>query len=369
MENFWYLINNLSTIDSPALVIYKDRVKENIRRMINMAGGVQRLMPHVKTHKTLEVVKMQIQEGIKRFKCATIAEAEMIAMAGAGEALIAYQPVGPKMKRIRELIMNYPKTSFSVIVDNQGSAKIFSELMFGLSVKPGVYIDLNVGMDRTGIIPGKEAEELINFCLSLKNIKTMGFHAYDGHIRESDITEREAHCKKAFKTVYQLKSRLEKKYKINFILIAGGTPTFPIHSKNLETVCSPGTSVLWDYGYLDAFPDLDFILSALIISRVISKTGTNLVCLDLGYKAVASESQLPRVRFLNVSEANPVAHSEEHMVVNVIDNSKYKPGDVFYAIPKHICPTCALYSEAAIAVGSEINGFWKVIARDRIITI
>src|SRR5688572_22791276 len=99
-EKTWYSVSNVATVDSPALLIYPDRVEENVRRMIALAGGAERLCPHVKTHKLAELIHLQLKLGIQKFKCATIAEAEMVASCGAPNVLLAYQPVGPKLQRL-----------------------------------------------------------------------------------------------------------------------------------------------------------------------------------------------------------------------------------------------------------------------------
>ena len=78
MDTSWYTVSNAAEIPSPALLVYPDRVEENIRRMIRVAGGVGRLRPHMKTNKLPEVIRMQMDQGITKFKCATIAEAEMV---------------------------------------------------------------------------------------------------------------------------------------------------------------------------------------------------------------------------------------------------------------------------------------------------
>src|SRR5437868_4988251 len=114
----WHEVSNVAEIDSPALLVYVDRVEENIRRMIAMAGGPGRLRPHVKTHKLAEVVRLQMSSGITKFKCATIAEAEMVASRGAPDVLLAYQPVGPKAQRFAELIKKFPRTKFAAIADD-----------------------------------------------------------------------------------------------------------------------------------------------------------------------------------------------------------------------------------------------------------
>src|SRR3982751_4513709 len=95
----WYRVSNVDDVASPALLVYPDRVEENIRRMIRIAGGVERLRPHMKTNKLPEVIRMQMDQGITKFKCATIAEAEMVAGCGAPDVLLAYQPVGPNIAR------------------------------------------------------------------------------------------------------------------------------------------------------------------------------------------------------------------------------------------------------------------------------
>src|SRR2546425_12985936 len=122
----WFHVGNAADIPSPALLIYPDRVRENIRRMIAIAGGVERLRPHMKTHKLAEVIRMQMEKGITKFKCATIAEAEMVASCGAADVLLAYQPVGPNVQRVLQLVKSFPGTKFSVIVDDAEAVRALS---------------------------------------------------------------------------------------------------------------------------------------------------------------------------------------------------------------------------------------------------
>ena len=96
----WYRIANEDEISSPALLIYPDRIAENIRRMIAIAGAASRLRPHVKTHKMPEVIRLCLAQGIDRFKASTIAEVEMTAGAGGRDILLAYPVVGPAAARL-----------------------------------------------------------------------------------------------------------------------------------------------------------------------------------------------------------------------------------------------------------------------------
>ena len=86
----WYKPENASSIATPCVLLFPDRIEENIRRMIVLAGGAARLRPHVKTHKIAEVIQFQLQHGIGRFKCATLSEVEMVAKAGGKDILLAY---------------------------------------------------------------------------------------------------------------------------------------------------------------------------------------------------------------------------------------------------------------------------------------
>src|SRR5450432_489143 len=140
----WYQIKNVDTIDSPALVIYKERIHENIRLLKSMVNNdVPRLRPHVKTNKMREVCKMMMDAGITKFKCATIAEAEMLAMISAPDVLLSYQPVGPKAMRFISLLIHYPSTHFCCMIDNIHSAALLSKLSVTNNLSVDVFIDLN----------------------------------------------------------------------------------------------------------------------------------------------------------------------------------------------------------------------------------
>src|SRR5436309_11035490 len=113
-----YLIYDSSTIYTPALLFYKDLIRRNIDHAIAVAGDVDRLRPHVKTHKTREVVRLELDAGIRKHKCATLAEAEMVAGCGAPDVLLAYNLVGPNCARMARLAAAYPDCRFSVLADH-----------------------------------------------------------------------------------------------------------------------------------------------------------------------------------------------------------------------------------------------------------
>ena len=366
----WYWFDDADKIDSPALIIYTDRVKENIHTLKTMIDHVNRLRPHVKTNKSAEATRLMLAAGITKFKCATIAEAEMLGQIGAPDVVLAYQPTGPKLRRFVELVKKFPGTKYGCLTDNLSAAREQASIFSKNELKVSVYIDLNVGMNRTGVCPGKDAIEVCKYCSTAEGMKFAGLHAYDGHLRNRDIEIRKKECDEAFSLVEKLKAQLSNEGIDVPNVIVGGSPTFPIHTKRENVECSPGTFIYWDKGYLDQCPEQNFIPAAVLVTRIISLPTPTRICTDLGHKSVAAENEISRrVFFLNAPDLKPVSQSEEHLVCEAEKAHAYKTGDVLYGLPYHICPTVALYERVYAVEDGKITGEWKNVARDRRITI
>lgn len=364
----WYVVDDVGAIASPSLLVYPDRVRENIRRMIAVAGGTSRLRPHVKTHKLPQVVRMQLDAGITKFKAATIAEAEMTAAAGAPDVLLAYPPVGPNVARMMGLVHRFPGTTFSAIADDAAAVRALSAAAVSAGTTLGLLLDVDAGMHRSGIEPGAAALDVYRLIATLPGLRAAGLHVYDGHLHQADLAVRTAACDAAFAPVQEFRQQLVTAGLPVPSVVAGGTPTFPIHARRPDVDCSPGTSLFWDWGYTQKLPDMDFLAAALLLTRVVSKPGGNRVCLDLGHKAVASENPHPRVHLFGVDDANAIGHSEEHLVVETSHAARLSVGDAIYGMPYHICPTVALHGEAVVIADGRAGERWPIVARARRIT-
>jgi D-serine deaminase-like pyridoxal phosphate-dependent protein len=367
----WYTIQNAEALDTPALVIYPDRIKKNLAVLKSFVGDIRKLRPHVKTSKSPDVVRLMMEAGITKFKCATIAEAEMLAQMGAKDVLLAYQPVGPKAERFCLLQETYRETVFSCLVDNSGSLAELSAASEKRGETVRVLIDLNVGMNRTGIAPGKEAFELYQRARRTNGIMFVGLHAYDGHLRDADLALRTEKCDAAFRGVELLRQQIKKEDSGGDpLIVVGGTPTFPIHAKRADVEASPGTFIFWDRGYQQVLTEQPFEFAAVVVARIISKPDDHTLCVDLGHKSIASENPVgQRVYFMNAPELQPIGHSEEHMVFRNEAPTPLKVGDVLYGIPHHVCPTVALYEEAAVCENNSVTERWTITARKRRIKI
>src|SRR5688572_14190027 len=365
MSEAWFEIKNINELDSPALVVFPERVKHNIRLAIDMIGDVSRLRPHIKTNKSPDVAKLMLKAGITKFKCATIAEAEMLAQSNAADILLAYQPLGPKLDRFVSLIKKYPSTKFSCLTDNITAANEQATAFRSNDLIVPVFIDLNVGMNRTGISPDQKAIELAGHCATLKGITLAGLHAYDGHIRDVDFEMKKQNCDIAFAAVEKLNEKLKLP-----VIIMGGSPAFSVHCKRKKIECSPGTFVYWDKGYSDLCPEQGFLPAIVLVTRIISLPSANKICTDLGHKSVSAENEITkRVFFLNAEGLKPVGQSEEHLVLEAGENHTFKVGQIFYGLPYHVCPTVALYERVITIEKGKATGEWKNVARDRRITV
>jgi D-threonine aldolase len=368
-----YAIRNIDTVFSPALVFFKDLIRNNIAEVIRIAGSPSKLRPHVKTHKTREIAKMELEAGITKHKCATLAEAEMLAQVEAPDVLIAYPIVGPNCQRLANLKKKYPKTLLSCLVDHPHAMMDLGKAMTQNGLTLDVLIDLDVGHHRTGIAAGDAAAALYEQIAKTAGLKPDGFHVYDGHNHQESDVERMAAIEALLAPVLEMRKRLEAKGLPVPRLVCGGTPTFTVWAKQkfpgLEL--SPGTFVLYDNGYGSKFADLKGLVpAALLVTRVISRPSPTRVTLDLGYKAVASDPPAgKRCVLLNVEEYTTVLQNEEHLAIETPAPSSLAPGDVVYAIPTHICPTCAMHQRAYVVENGMVTGTWDIVGRDRCLSV
>ena len=369
LNDSWYKLENVSEVSSPSLLVYPDRIEENIRRMVKIARGAKHLRPHVKTHKMAEIVMLQLKHGIDKFKCATISEAEMVAKCGAPDILLAMQPVGPNLERFFKLKHTFENTKISCIADNGETIIQLSDMARKTGLETHVWLDINVGMNRTGVIPGEKAFRLYNRIVDSPMLISEGLHVYDGHIHEHDFSLRRKRCDDSFASVITLVDELEGEGITPVKIVAGGTPTFPIHALRKGVELSPGTLLLWDWGYSSTFPDLDFLHAAVLLMRIVSKPAKDLLCVDLGHKAVASEMPHPRVNILGMTNYTIVSHNEEHMVIRTAKADNYRTGDPLYGIPWHICPTIDRHDTVSVVNNNLVTEQWNVEARRRKITI
>jgi D-serine deaminase-like pyridoxal phosphate-dependent protein len=367
-----YAIADTSQILSPSLVIFRDLVERNLDEMIRIAGSADRLRPHCKTHKMREIVQMQLVREINKHKCATIAEAEMLAEAGVKDIFLAYNPVGPNIRRVVQFVCKYPAVKFAVTGDHSGPITALGDALASAGKSVAMLLDIDCGQHRTGIPAGPAARNLYKQIAATKGLTPGGFHLYDGHNHQTDVAERREAVMAAWKPAAALRDELAKSGLPVPRIVAGGTGSFPIFAAidDAAIELSPGTIIFNDWGYSTMFPDLKFTPAALLLTRVVSRPAENRITLDLGYKAVASDPPAGnRLTFPDLPDAKAVLQNEEHLVLETDEASRFQPGDELLAIPRHVCPTCALHKQVYVISAGRLIGAWQVAARDRVLTI
>ena len=367
-----FSIHDTSSIITPALVVFQDILRDNLDEMIRVAGDVSRLRPHCKTHKMMQVVQMQIELGITMHKCATFAEAEMLAQAGVTDIFLAYNLVGPNIKRAVVFRQAYPGVALSVTADHSLPIGQLDEAMQLAGLEVDVLLDIDSGQHRTGVAPDEKAEELYRQIDDAKGLSAAGLHLYDGQNHQTDLEERHLAVLDCWQRASSLRDRLIADGHPVPRIVAGGTGSFPVYATiddpTLEL--SPGTNVMFDAGYGRIFPDLAYVPAARILSRVISCPTPESVTLDLGYKACASDPPVERrVFFPDLPDAVPLLQNEEHLVLQTSRADQFKPGDELLAIPGHVCPTSALHKQAYVVSGGQLVDAWPIASRDRWLTV
>ncbi len=360
MEKKWYEFENAEALDTPALIFYKNRIEKNIEHAVEwVKGDVTHLRPHIKTFKNKEILELYKNAGITKVKTATITETELAASSGMSDILFAYQPHNQKLNRLIELIKKYPQIKFSTLVDNEDTVKLLNQKANENYLFLDVFVDVNVGMNRTGFPDLGNLEIFARELHCYKKINLRGFHVYDGHLKNKDWQERTKDCATYFQILEEIKNKIRKD---SFEIVAGGSNTFPFYAKCTDAVCSPGTFVLWDYNYAENLPEQKFLPATVMVAQVVSIPKPNHICIDIGSKKVSSEHTIDkRLRILNFANLEPISQSEEHFVFEHPPSIKIDIGATIFAMPFHVCPTVALYNKATVVEFSKIIEEWEIV--------
>lgn len=356
-----YVFKGAERIQTPALIVYEDIARSNISTMTEVAD-VRFLWPHVKSHKMGELIEIQQEYGISRFKCATINEARLAAACSAKDVLIAYPLVGPNILEMCNMQEMYPRTIFYTIADN---VEQISRLAYAAKRSVNLLIDINPGMDRTGV-DWDSAEDLFCKASNMPGINVRGFHCYDGHLKIPDPVQRREEVYIIDKFMNELIAAINKKGYNADVVVMGGSPTYAFHGECTTYFLSPGTTILFDYGYQSLFPDLPYAPAAVVLSRVVSHPANDLFTIDLGYKSISPDRGEMCGKVLGV-DCETVHQNEELCVLRMKSSEpslRPKIGSLLYVIPAHICTTCMLYPFAYVVKDQSIQDRWVVAARD-----
>jgi D-serine deaminase-like pyridoxal phosphate-dependent protein len=364
-----YRVTNPDALETPAMLLFQDAMEDNIRRVCEMVGGGQNLISHVKTHKSVAVARKQLELGISGFKCATLKELEMVLEAGASKAILSYpQTQEIKIERFCDLTLKYPDAWIATIISSPYHLEVLGKVATRRKQPLRVMLDLDAGMQRTGVKFGTNSEKLYGEINTHPYLEPSGFHLYDGHENHTDLAERAAAAQNHIETLQEFQSKIEEMGIPVPCVVGGGAFSFAYYAHTDGMYGSPGTYVYWDVGYSSAMPDLPFRYAAMVLTQVVDRfpdAGT--ITTDLGSKAISSDLPVEeRAYLLGQNSAKLVMQNEEHGVFR-IPGELPRVGDYLLVVPGHVCPTTIRYPGIhVIDNAGEVVNYYLHTSRDRI---
>ncbi|MBV8864773.1 MAG: alanine racemase [Acidobacteriaceae bacterium] len=355
---------------TPALVIYPAKVRHNIRRMITLLGGEPaRWRPHLKTVKLGAMIRLLTDAHVTSAKVATTLELLTACESGMQDVLVAYPHSGRNTERIAAIAAAFPEVRVSAIVESR------AQIQSWLNTKVDLFIDINPGMNRTGMKQDRPKEvAVLAGEIQGAGLVFRGLHFYDGHATEPELQERCERAHKRYEGLLELNAAIEAQgIRIEEVIVSG-TPSVPcaisyagLWNASFSCQVSPGTVVYNDVSSLAQLPgEYGFEPAVLVISRVVSHPKPGIVTCDAGHKSVSVDGGVPSCVPLGASGLQPLKPSEEHLPIEVAAGSGAPAiGTVLYLLPRHVCPTVNNFDFAAMAAEGEIVSVEPVTARGR----
>ena len=360
-----YAIDGLESVVTPALAIYPDFVDANIETTLRLAGGnANRWRPHIKTAKLGFTMRRLVDHGVVNFKCSTSLELLVSCQSGARDVVVAYPMVGANADRVRGIAGQFPGVRISILVENEAQAEIWEGTAIGL------FIDVNPGMDRTGIDQNRIAD-IVGLAERLGSA-FRGLHYYDGQIHTLDEQERQREAFRGYERLESVIASVEEAGCKVGEVITSGTPALPcglvypgFRDREFVHRVSPGTVVYNDLKSMEQLRSVEGYLPAVVvIARVVSHPAPDRFTCDAGHKSVSADAGVPTCAVLGRPDLKPLAPSEEHLPVQVAPRSARPAiGDFVYLVPKHVCPTVNNFDDALIVKGGHIIASESVTAR------
>lgn len=376
-------------LDTPLVVVHRERLVQNIAEMARFANeqGVA-LRPHLKTHKTLEIARLQMEHGAIGLTCAKLGEAEVFLANGFKNILIAYPLVGKrKLVRLLELMIQYPDAEIQTLVDDLEQALALSKLLserqemrqgslqaHSDSLQVPLWIKIDSGLHRCGVEPGERAAELVREVAHLPGVRFLGLlthagHAYgaSGYEQVKEIGEGEARC--LLET-----AQLVQSHGLDVPAISvGSTPTVRVSGAvKGVTEIRPGNYVFCDATQVRLGVITPDRCALRVFTRVVSRPAPDRLVIDAGAKTLALDkgahgSDAVSGYGLVVGHPQAVIErlSEEHGVVRVPADSPIRIGDVLEIIPNHSCPVANLTDELFVLDDQGTTERWQVAARGK----
>jgi D-serine deaminase-like pyridoxal phosphate-dependent protein len=362
-----YKIEGVEDILTPALAIYPEIVDRNIAATVKLLGGdANRWRPHLKTAKLGFIMRRLVERGVAQAKVSTTVELAAACASGMRDVVLAYPVVGANAARVLAIAASNPGVRISALVENPAQAEAWR----GSAV--GAFIDVNPGMDRTGIEQSRTDAILdVARAIHRAGLRFAGLHYYDGQFHQMPMAEREALAHQGYARLMEIVAAVESAGFAVEEVITSGTPAFPcaasfapFNEAKFVHRASPGTVVYSDATSITQLPaEWGYEPAAVVVSTVVSHPRANYVTCDAGHKAVSADAGVPTCVVAGRPDLTPLKPSEEHLPVEVKAGERPAIGSALYLIPRHVCPTVNNFDDALIVEGGRVTALERVTAR------
>lgn len=355
---------------TPYVKIDDLKVNKNIKNMVNSLSKYNiKHRPHVKTHKSVELAKLEIENGAIGISCATLTELEIMAAGGIKNILLAFPLIGePQWEKLYQILNKYD-FEFTTIIDSEEGLTGLNLIGERLNKKINVYIDIDSGGHREGI----QSENVLNFAnkiLETEWINLTGLFTYFGHIYQYKIEDHAKKSKEEANILLSHKKMLEENG-IQIENLSGGSTVSSNNPEQLAgiTESRAGNFIFYDMNAVHLGLVSPEECGLRVVAKVVSKPIAGKLTIDAGSKALTTDNPLkgdaygyvishPELKIVNLNEEHGfIEYDSDEIDINIGDNIEI--------IPNHACVVSNLYNKVFLFEGNKLLRPMEVDAKGK----
>jgi len=368
-------------LETPALLVERGRLEANLGEMAALCRKADvRLRPHVKTHKCVELARLQQAGGASGLTAAKVSEAAVFAEAGFSDILVAYPLVGRKPGALRRIAED-TGARLSTVADSPEGVEGLSSAWVGASEPLPVHLKVDTGFGRVGVPVDDpdRAADLAGLIERAPGLLFAGILTHAGHAYAAVSAEEvESIGREEGESMAVLAGRLRRAGIEVGEVSVGSTPT----ARRAAQV--PGVTEVrpGNYVFHDA---IQVSLGVVPLERcaltvwttVVSRAAPDRAVCDAGSKVFSSDR---RIRGEGSGEHGIVLDgegrgdpglrlarlSEEHGWLSLDPGHGLEVGRRLRVVPAHACPTVNLSPWLWVVEGERVLERWPVAARGRV---
>lgn len=359
--------------DTPALVLDVDATQRNIDEMQGLANaGGKALRPHAKTHKIVEVARMQLAAGAVGLQVAKLGEAEVFLASGVQDIFVGYPIVGAS--KIQRLLALAEQVTVSTSLDDIAVAAPIGAAAAARGMVIDVMLEINTGLDRTGVLP-EHAVALAQRVVDVPGLRIKGIMTHEGQAlprsadEETLARETADACARMVAVAESIRAAGIPCAEVSLGTTA--TARFDAQAPGVTEI-RPGTYIFYDATMASHHAARLQDTAVWVVATVVSRPSADRAVVDAGSKVLSSDrinqKDAPSMvgRIVDRPDHHVTRVMEEHGIIALPPGSDLRIGDRVAIVPAHICAAVNLADSVLVAQGGAIVDEWRVAARGKV---